>query len=329
MNSPASHESADAASNAASKAASIIYRRGTLDDMRPVQHVFRNSIYDLLHRVGIFSVDRPTEAEMEDNWQRRKGLYEHLTTHADQYWVAERVGEGENTREIIGYARSILDDAGKVRELTEFFVAPGVQSSGVGRELLSRAFPADEQITRCIIATGDARAQARYLKSGVYPRFVIYEMSHKPETRPVPPELDVQPMSLNDETLALLAEVDALVIGQRRDTQHRWLLADRPGYFYRVGGQIIGYGYIGKDDQGPFALRDPQWFPAVLAHAETEADRLGSEEFLVNVPSVNETVIQYCLGRGFHIFPFILYFMTNRPFGQFDRYIITEPALVM
>lgn len=323
MNSSASTESADAASKAASNAANIVYRRGTMDDMRPVQQVFRNSLYDLLHRTGVFSVNRPTEAEMEDNWQRRKGLYEHLTTHADQYWVAEQAGE------IIGYARSLLDDAGKVRELTEFFVAPGVQSSGVGRELLSRAFPSDEQITRFIIATGDARAQARYLKSGVYPRFVNYEMSRAPEVVPVPAEIDVQPMTLSDETLALLAEIDALVIGQRRDSQHRWLLADRPGYFYRVGEQLIGYGYVGKDDQGPFALRDPQWFPAVLAHAETEAARLGSEEFLVNVPSVNETAIQYCLGRGFHIFPFIMYVMTNRPFGQFDRYIITEPALVM
>lgn len=302
--------------------AQITYRRGTVDDMRPVQRVFRHALFDLLHRMGVFAVNAPTEAELEANWEARKALYEHLTAHADQYWLAERAGE------IIGYARSVLDDTGTVRELTEFFVMPGVQSSGVGRELLSRAFPTDEQITRCIIATGDFRAQARYMKSGVYPRFVIYEMSRAPQTPPIPAELVVEQISLSDEALRRLAEIDALVIGQRRDNQHRWLLSDRPGYFYRIGGQVIGYGYVGKDDQGPFALRDPHWFPAILAHAENEAARLGSEAFLVNVPSVNETVAQYCLSSGFKV-EFMLFFMCNRVFGQFDRYLITEPALVM
>lgn len=299
----------------------VTYRRGTPDDMRAVQRVFRYSLYELLYRVGALPNGKPTDEELQQNWDARKPLYEYLTTHADQYWVAERAGE------IVGYARSILDDG--VRELTEFFVSPTAQTNGVGRELLSRAFPADESITRCIIATGDARAQARYLKSGVYPRFVIYELNRVPQVVPVPAELEIELMTLNDETLALLGEIDAQIVGHRRDSQHRWLLADRPGYLYRVGGQLIGYGYVGKDDQGPFALRDPQWFPAVLAHAETETARQGGEEITVVLPSINEVALQYCLGRGYHIFPFIMYFMANHDFGQFDRYIITEPALLM
>jgi len=72
---------------------------------------------------------------------------------------------------MIGFSRSIV--RGHVRELTELFVMPCQQSGGVGAELLSRAFPDEGAAYRAIIASSDARAQALYLKSGVYPRFPI------------------------------------------------------------------------------------------------------------------------------------------------------------
>src|SRR6185295_12550360 len=107
--------------------------------------------------------------------ERRRPLFEHLARSAEEFWIAEEAGDA------IGYARSILRD--NALELTEFFVLPGRQSAGVGRELLARAFPKDDVAHRSIIATTDARAQGRYLRAGVYPRFPIYYFGAPP--RPV------------------------------------------------------------------------------------------------------------------------------------------------
>lgn len=298
----------------------VTYRQGTQQDMQAVQYVFRASLYDLLYRMGMVDHPEVPQEDLERNWNTRKGLYKYLTDHAEHFWVAEREGE------IIGYARTV--QKGGVRELTEFFILPDTQSGGVGRELLARAFPQDAHTRNCIIATSDVRALARYMKSGVFPRFLIYELTRQAEAQPLDPNLEVQPLTLSSETLAMLADIDLQVVGHRRDSQHEWLHTERPGFLYRVNGDVIGYGYTGED-HGPFALRDPQYFPAVLAHAETETANQGREQFVIVLPTVNEVVLRYCLARGFMIDPFLMHFLSDQPFGQFDRYIMTYPALLM
>ncbi len=66
-------------------------------------------------------------------WERRKSMFEFLARTSPHFWVAERDGE------IIGHARSIEHDG--LLELTEYFVLPGQQSGGLGRQLLAYAFP--------------------------------------------------------------------------------------------------------------------------------------------------------------------------------------------
>jgi GNAT superfamily N-acetyltransferase len=139
------------------------FRRGTLADSYAVYTVFVRSIEDFTRRMNM-RVDEDS-GPLEVWWERRRPLFEHLASTADQFWIAEEAGEP------IGYARSILRDG--TRELTEFFVLPASQSAGVGRELLSRAFPAQDARHRSIIATTDARAVGRYLRAGVYSRFPI------------------------------------------------------------------------------------------------------------------------------------------------------------
>ncbi len=91
---------------------------------------------------------------------------DHVARTAAEFWIAEGA-DGEAS----GYARSIDRDG--VFELTEFFVRPGTQSQGVGRELLERAFPAGRGHLRLIIATTDIRAISRYLRADVMPRFPV------------------------------------------------------------------------------------------------------------------------------------------------------------
>ena len=89
---------------------------------------------DCSERMHVMAITGDNDPQvLESLWKLREPMFEYLAKHAAQFWVAENDGG------IIAYARSIEHDG--MQELTEIFVSPPQQSSGVGRELLSRAFP--------------------------------------------------------------------------------------------------------------------------------------------------------------------------------------------
>ena len=295
----------------------ITYRPGTEADSYAVFNIFEQSIADLTRRTGSnipTSIADPKT--LARTWHERQSLYDHLARTADQFWVAERSSQP------IGFSRSIV--RGDVHELTELFVLPNQQSSGVGRELISRAFSKNRHAHQAIIATTDPRAQALYLKSGVYPRFPIYYFGRKPEIVSVPSDITYKPIEASSENLELLGNLDVALLGHRRNPDHIWLLNDRSGYLYYRNGQPVGYGYLGVRN-GPFALLDPNDFPVILAHAESHAAQYGREKFGLEVPAINEAAIDYLLSRKFKLDDFMTFMMTNKPFGKFEHYILTNP----
>ncbi len=294
----------------------IIYRRGTPNDSRQTFDVFRKSIMDLGDRLSVMPISGGNDPRViQDLWERRQSLFDHLARTSDNFWVAELDGE------VIGLARSILRD--DVRQLTEFFVLPGHQSAGVGRELLTRAFPSDGAKHRFILATIDGRALPRYLKAKVYPLFPCYAFARPAEKMDVKTDLEFEVMTLNDATLGLLNEIDKEILGYQRELEHRWLIENREGYLYRRAGKVVGYGYVGEDN-GPFALLASDDYPAVLAHAETKsAERDG--RFFVELPLVNRVAVDYLLERGCKMDSFFEFFMADAPFGKFENYILTSP----
>ncbi|HLB47547.1 MAG TPA: GNAT family N-acetyltransferase [Anaerolineales bacterium] len=297
----------------------ITYRPGTIDDSRVVFEIFHQSLIDLSQRIGAMAITNGNDpAVMASLWETRGPLFEHLARTAEQFWIAE---DAEASK-AIGYARAILRDG--VRELTEFFVLPGHQSGGVGRELLARAFLPDGAKHRVIVATTDSRAQARYLKTGVYPRFPIYYFSRKPEPVSIPTDLTFEPLAESPETFDALRDIDLALFGHRRDVDHAWLMTDRNGFLYRRDGQPVGYGYTGVQ-RGPFALLDAADIPAALAHAETYAHSLGLAECGFEVPLINKAAVGYLLSRGYHMDTFFAFFMCDKPFGEFENYICPSP----
>lgn len=276
------------------------------------------ALLDLSERQGVMAITGGNDPMvLEQLWERRKSLFEHLAQTAEHFWVAEINGE------ISGYARSIMRD--RHRELTELFILPGVQSRGIGSELFKRAFPIDGTEHRSIIASPDTRALAMYLKANVYPRFPIMHFSRTPESIAMESDLTIEVMPPIEEIIETLAAIDLFVTGHRRDAEHRWLISDRQGFLYTRKGRAAGYGYIGHRS-GPFALLDVQDFPAVLAHAESTAVSSG-EEFGVEVPMLNTTAVDYLLQRGYRMDSFTAQFMSNEPFGRFENYLCTSPPL--
>jgi ribosomal protein S18 acetylase RimI-like enzyme len=298
----------------------LVYRPGTIEDSYAVFKVFEETLADLSQRLGSTT---PTSwqdpAALERMWAERRSLYEHLAQTAEQFWIAEQADQ------VIGFSRSILQDG--VRELTELFVLPGVQSAGVGRELLTRAFPGEGARYRSIISSPDIPAQVLYLKIGVYPRFPIYYFGRKPETTTASADLVYKPIVESIESLEILGSLDRSLLGYRRDATHGWLLSDRHGYLYYRDDRPVGYGYIGVRN-GPFALLEADDFPAVLAHAEHEAAEDG-REFGLEVPMINRVAVDYLLARGFHIDSFIGLSMSDAPFGKFENYIVTSPPFFL
>lgn len=295
----------------------ITYRPGTPDDSYTVFHIFEETIADLVRRMGHagpMSFDDPEK--LARMWEERKPLYDHLAQTAEHFWIAEQGGQP------VGFARSVRRE--DVRELTEFFVHPGAQASGVGRELLGRAFAAEPGVRRSVIASPEVRAQALYLRSGVHIHCPIYYFSREP--RPVEPDLSLGLVPIGDEpgVLDTIATFDYMTVGYRRDVDHGWLLRERQGYFYEHDGRTVGYGYVGRRN-GPFALTDAADFPAVLAHAERAAADAGRTHFGVEVPMTNRAAVEYLLANGFRIDPFAAMFLTDQPRGDLARYIVTSP----
>lgn len=299
----------------------ITYRLGKSTDSYALFNIFEHTIADLIQRMGSnepTSIANPeTLARM---WTERKSLYTHLAQSADQYWVAEREDQ------LVGFSRSIV--RGGLRELTELFVLPGQQSGGVGRKLITLAFPPNGTEFRVIIATPDFRAQTLYLKSGVYPRFPIYYFKRQPQVVNISSDLSFEAINNSPEKLEILGILDDTLLGHRRDVDHTWLLNDRQGYLYYRDGQPVGYGYLGFRN-GPFALLDTADFPAVLSHAERQAVKNNQERFGIEVPMINQVAVDYLLSQGFRLDSFMTLMMTNKPFGKFENYILTSPPFFL
>lgn len=300
----------------------LTFRRGTQDDLRPAYDIFTQAADDLNRRTGMPAGENEwaDPAFIAEYWDHAQPLFEHLMRTADQYWVAERDGQ------IIGVARSSLRDG--VRELLEFSVLPAHQVQGVGRELLARAFSADSARHRVVTGTTDVRSLARYLKSGLYPRFPEYYFHNKPHAVTIETDLKVEPVTAAPETLAALRSIDKAILDFERDPEHEFLLSDRECCLYYRGAQLVGYGYFGNGT-GPIALLNESDFPAVLARGETEAAAREEDNFGVQVPLINRAAVDYLLGRGFRLEPFTALFFCDETFGKFENYIFTSPPFFM
>jgi hypothetical protein len=294
------------------------YRQARQEESRVLYGILRVAIDDLVARM---SPGTDTGTGDPDAWERSRPLWEHLARTAESTWLAI-----DDSGQPIGYARSILRDGD--RELTEFFVIPGAQAAGIGRELLARAFPAGKGARhRSIIATPDPRALSRYFKTGVTARFAIATFSRTAERPTVATDLALEPIGLTRSALAALGRIDRRVLAHRRDEEHRWLVRVRSGVLARRRASIVGYAYAGRA-LGPIAALEPADMPALLAWAESAtAATVPGGVASFEVPFPNQSAIGYLLGRGYRIDPFLTHYLSDGPSGRFDRYIVTSPPV--
>jgi GNAT superfamily N-acetyltransferase len=296
----------------------IVLRRGVLADNRPCHDLLMEAVIDLTERQG-----SRWEADREATWPLFEPVYRLVAEHAAEWWLAE----DPSSHQLLGYARSI--ERGGLFELSELFVRPGRQSSGVGRQLLERAFPAGRGEVRVIVATTDARALSRYYRAGTVARFPIVTLSRAPRAdRPAGDRLEIGRASMED--IPALAVLERAVLEFARGTaEFAWLVEQREGYLYRKHDEVAGFGFVGASGTGPIAALDPADLPEILDHIEGRAAAMGKGTIGLEVPMVNEIAVRHLLGQGYQMDPFLTLLLSSRPFGQFDRFIGFGPPLVL
>ena len=49
----------------------------------------------------------------------------------------------------------------------------------------------------------------------------------------------------------------------------------------------------------------------------------------MELPMINRSAVNWLLGRGYRIEPFVVLGMSDEPFGRFENYICTSPPFFM
>jgi GNAT superfamily N-acetyltransferase len=296
----------------------IRYRRATSEDALACHELMWVSVTDLGRRQGT-----PLEGSAADWWRSSEPLHRLLARIAAEWWIAEETGSGL----LLGFARSIERDG--LLELTEFFVRPDQQSRGVGKALLERVFPVGRGTVRSIVATSDVRAQARYYAAGTVARFPLFTLGGAPgDPEPIRGVI-AEPIE-GEPAIEAQRAIERTVLGHRRsDDEVRWLLDQRQGHLYWRADQVIGFSFLGPGGSGPMAVVEPSDLPAILLHVESVARTIGLDRLELQVPGLNAIAIRHLMGRGYRFDSWINFLMSNRPFGQFDRFIPFSPPLFL
>ena len=154
---------------------SITYRQARRADMMSCARVYVRSSQDLARRMG----NTPPPTRPADI----AAALAHLRrTDPRGFHVAVK---GER---VVAFAATIL--RGNTHFLSMFWALPGLQSRGVGRRVLSRAFDGPRppaSAVRCVFASLDTRAQVLYLKFGMRPRGMFYLLKGAPSPSQGPP----------------------------------------------------------------------------------------------------------------------------------------------
>jgi hypothetical protein len=232
-------------------------------------------------------------------------------------YVAEEDGK------ILAFAGAIT--RGNISFLTDLFVLPSSQSGKLGKTLLHAVLPQDDLI-HCTLSSSDPRALALYIRSGMRPWWLHFDLKlHKPaHIWPQVPDMEIIEADSSDP--ALLGW-DARVSGRPRPQDlHFWVREEQAvPLWFRRRGQIVGYGYVRF---GAGAFSHPQACKIGPMGADTPEDATDcvlaavhwaiqrTVEIHIDVPGPHPCLITL-LERGFHIHSFDT-FVSSAPHLFFD-----------
>ena len=309
----------------------LTYRPVRAEELEACAEVWRLSINDYLGRLNVPDLQPENGAVVR--------LYHHLhATDPERFIVATRAEPAGAGERIVAFAVAVVRE--RLWFLSMCFVLPEIQGAGVGRRLLERIAPDDDETT--VRATGTDSAQpisnALYASLGMVPRVPLLNMIGLPMTSdafgPLPSGVQATPFDrvAADDHAGLATMVDALdaeTLGVRHPIDHRYLRSEsRRGWLYTgPDGAPLGYGYATEAGRlGPVATRDPDLVAPILGHLTTAVTPRGA--FAVWLPGNADQAVIGALRAGFRLEAFPVLLCWDRPFADLTRYLPISPGLL-
>ncbi|HUC52008.1 MAG TPA: GNAT family N-acetyltransferase [Xanthobacteraceae bacterium] len=299
---------------------STTLRPARADELQRAQELIVSSINDLTQRHGFGAMASVRPAAFQ--------LY-CFNEDADGFWIAEDEGE------IVGSAFSWV--CGDLWFLAELFIAPRMQGSGIGRQLLRQALRHADRAgakTRALITfTFNTVSQGLYVRHGMFPRLPVYMLNvdrkslldSRPDAR-----LEFRRAEASRSHLAMLGVLDMSALGVSRESHHKYLLNDPAmrGYFLNEGNDCIGYAYVAATGHvGPLAVVRRDVMAAAFDGALMIAAEGGADRISAFLPGHCETALGVAANHRMRItLPMVL--VSDREFGDWTRYLPRNPGFM-
>jgi GNAT superfamily N-acetyltransferase len=302
---------------------SIAYRQARRADMMGCARVFIRSSRDLARRQG--NSPPPTRAA-----DVVTALAHLQRTDPRGFHVAV------TGRRIVAFAATIL--RGNTHFLSMLWALPGLQSQGVGRRVLARAFEIPRppaSAVRCVYASLDTRAQILYLKFGMRPRGMFYLLKGPPGPSPRPKHaVELVPVGgpgrITPRMLAIAARFDRIFRATRRDADIRFVMSLPGARFFiaRAGGATVGYAILNaKGRVGPAGVIAPRYSAGLVWAIKETARAMKVKELFAIVPGVNAGALETFFRAGLKT-EFFGAWMSAKPIGAFEGYILAGGMLL-
>jgi GNAT superfamily N-acetyltransferase len=297
-----------------------MFRPARADELERAQELIVSSINDLTerHGFGAMASIRPAGFQLFSFKDDPGGL-----------WVAEDEGE------IIGSAFSWV--CGELWFLAELFIAPRMQGSGIGRELLRRTLSHADQAgakTRALITfTFNTVSQGLYVRHGMFPRLPVYMFNadrNSLANTGRDASIEFRRVEPCGSHLAALAALDTSALGVSREKHHKYLLTDQTmnGFLLYDGDGCVGYVYVASTGHvGPLAVTRRDLMAPALRSALRIATEGESDHISAFLPGNCEAALRVAADHRMRItFPMVL--VSNREFGDWSRYLPRNPGFM-
>ncbi len=248
---------------------------------------------------------------------------------------ALRVAE-DDAGQVIGFGGSVSWDGprGPLTYLADLFIAPDVQSHGVGQAIL-RALPLQAG-ARCVHASRDPRAAALYIRTGMLPLWPNLWLigdpkrgAHRLASLPGA-DIELAPAAADDPDIAAW---DLRHFGYARPQDLAWLVESRDAQplWFRRAGATVGYGFVqrrcpeslwrpGAWTVGPISAATPEDArDCVCAATRWASERAGAAR--IGVPSPHPALAPLIAAGCQIIYNETFLASADAPLPDFTRYL--------